>query len=213
VIALSDQSLPVRPPDSLCGQPLALPTVSRTFNVVLRHGATVVRESGPVRTTLSLRDRIPQPHPESGQGRRLTTGRHGTRIRRDFRRPSVVCVVAENRYDEDLPITRLHWYHRGGYDDSAGIRSTGPGRRPVRQAPWDRVAQCESGGNWSANTGNGYYGGLQFSRGTWHSYGGGAYAGTANHATRSQQIEIAEKVLTTQGWKAWPTCARRAGVL
>jgi hypothetical protein len=84
---------------------------------------------------------------------------------------------------------------------------------PVRQAPWDRVAQCESGGNWSANTGNGYYGGLQFSRGAWRSYGGGAYAGTANHATRSQQIEIAEKVLTAQGWKAWPTCARRAGVL
>ncbi len=84
---------------------------------------------------------------------------------------------------------------------------------PVRQAPWDRMAQCESGGNWSANTGNGYYGGLQFSRGAWHSYGGGAYAGTANHATRSQQIEIAEKVLSAQGWKAWPTCARRAGVL
>lgn len=73
---------------------------------------------------------------------------------------------------------------------------------PVRQDPWDRVAQCESGGNWSANTGNGYYGGLQFSRGTWYSYGGGAYAGTANHATRSQQIDIAEKVLTAQGWNA-----------
>ena len=84
---------------------------------------------------------------------------------------------------------------------------------PVHQAPWDRVAQCESGGNWSANTGNGYYGGLQFSRRAWHSYGGEAYAGTANYATRSQQIEIAEKVLTAQGWKAWPTCARRAGVL
>jgi resuscitation-promoting factor RpfA len=84
---------------------------------------------------------------------------------------------------------------------------------PVRQAPWDRVAQCESGSNSSANTGNGYYGGLQFNRGTWQSYGGGSYAGTANHATRSQQIEIAEKVLSAQGWRAWPTCARRAGVL
>jgi resuscitation-promoting factor RpfA len=83
---------------------------------------------------------------------------------------------------------------------------------PARQHMWDRVAQCESGGNWRANTGNGYYGGLQFSRGTWRSYGGGAYAGTANHATRLQQIEIAEKVLSAQGWKAWPTCSRRAGV-
>jgi hypothetical protein len=70
---------------------------------------------------------------------------------------------------------------------------------PVRQEAWDRGAQCESGGNWRANTGNGYYGGLQFNRGTWHSYGGGAYAGTANQATRLQQIEIAEKVLSAQG--------------
>jgi hypothetical protein len=83
---------------------------------------------------------------------------------------------------------------------------------PVRQEAWDRVAQCESGGNWRANTGNGYYGGLQFNRGTWHSYGGGAYAGTANQATRLQQIEIAEKVLSAQGWNAWPSCSRRAGV-
>jgi len=82
----------------------------------------------------------------------------------------------------------------------------------VRQDPWDRVAQCESGGNWNANTGNGYYGGLQFSNGTWHSFGGGAYAGTANQATRSQQIAVAEKVLRVQGWKAWPTCSRRVGV-
>ncbi len=60
----------------------------------------------------------------------------------------------------------------------------------VHQDLWDRVAQCESGGNWNANTGNGYYGGLQFSSGTWHSFGGGAYAGTANQATRSQQIAV-----------------------
>jgi resuscitation-promoting factor RpfA len=81
------------------------------------------------------------------------------------------------------------------------------------QDTWDTLARCESGGNWNANTGNGYYGGLQFSNTTWHSYGGGAYAGTANHATRSQQIAIAEKVLRAQGWKAWPACSRRAGVL
>jgi resuscitation-promoting factor RpfA len=83
---------------------------------------------------------------------------------------------------------------------------------PMRQDPWDHLAQCESGGNWSTNTGNGYYGGLQFSSGTWQAYGGGAYAGTADHATRSQQIAIAEKVLRAQGWKAWPTCSRKVGV-
>ncbi|MEU6374178.1 transglycosylase family protein [Streptomyces sp. NPDC046909] len=71
---------------------------------------------------------------------------------------------------------------------------------------WDAVAQCESGGNWSINTGNGYYGGLQFSASTWAAYGGTAYASTANQATKAQQIEIAEKVLASQGKGAWPTC-------
>ncbi|KOG31714.1 MULTISPECIES: transglycosylase family protein [Streptomyces] len=71
---------------------------------------------------------------------------------------------------------------------------------------WDRVAQCESGGNWSINTGNGYYGGLQFSASTWAAYGGTAYAPTANQASKSQQITIAEKVLAGQGKGAWPSC-------
>lgn len=77
---------------------------------------------------------------------------------------------------------------------------------------WDRLAQCESGGNWRANTGNGYYGGLQFSRRTWTAFGGRAYARTANKATRLQQITIAEKVLHAQGWKAWPACSRKIRV-
>ncbi|MFE5946589.1 transglycosylase family protein [Streptomyces sp. NPDC056480] len=71
---------------------------------------------------------------------------------------------------------------------------------------WDTVAACESGGNWSINTGNGYYGGLQFSASTWAAYGGTAYAATANQASKSQQIAIAEKVLAGQGKGAWPSC-------
>ncbi|MER5790670.1 transglycosylase family protein [Streptomyces sp. NPDC001980] len=71
---------------------------------------------------------------------------------------------------------------------------------------WDAVAQCESGGNWAINTGNGYYGGLQFSASTWAAYGGTQYAGQANQATKAQQIEIAEKVLAAQGKGAWPVC-------
>ncbi|MGW0121121.1 transglycosylase family protein [Streptomyces sp. NPDC003327] len=71
---------------------------------------------------------------------------------------------------------------------------------------WDVVAQCESGGNWSINTGNGYYGGLQFSASTWAAYGGTAYASTADQASKSQQIAIAEKVLAGQGKGAWPSC-------
>jgi hypothetical protein len=77
---------------------------------------------------------------------------------------------------------------------------------------WDSMAQCESGGNWATNTGNGYYGGLQFAPGTWRAMGGGAYAATADQATKAQQIEIAERVLAAQGWGAWPGCARKAGL-
>ncbi|MER8097519.1 transglycosylase family protein [Streptomyces goshikiensis] len=73
---------------------------------------------------------------------------------------------------------------------------------------WDRVASCESGGNWSINTGNGYSGGLQFSSSTWAAYGGTAYASTANKASKSQQIAIAEKVLKGQGKGAWPVCGK-----
>ncbi len=76
---------------------------------------------------------------------------------------------------------------------------------------WDRIAQCESGGNWHINTGNGYYGGLQFSAGTWRAYGGSAYAATADQASRSAQIAVASKVQRAQGWGAWPVCSVRAG--
>jgi hypothetical protein len=82
---------------------------------------------------------------------------------------------------------------------------------PAAAAPdneWDRVAACESGGNWGINTGNGYHGGLQFSQGTWASHGGGEYASSANQATRDQQIAVAERVLASQGRGAWPVCGR-----
>ncbi|MEU3184327.1 transglycosylase family protein [Streptomyces sp. NPDC006923] len=71
---------------------------------------------------------------------------------------------------------------------------------------WDQVAQCESGGNWSINTGNGFYGGLQFTNSTWAGYGGTAYAPRADQASKAQQIAVAEKVLAGQGKGAWPTC-------
>jgi hypothetical protein len=84
-----------------------------------------------------------------------------------------------------------------------------PGPAPVSGGnDWDAVAQCESGGNWSINTGNGYYGGLQFSSSTWLAFGGGAYAPRADLAAKSQQIAIAEKVLAAQGKGAWPVCGR-----
>ncbi|MFI8101402.1 transglycosylase family protein [Streptomyces sp. NPDC086023] len=79
-------------------------------------------------------------------------------------------------------------------------------------ATWDKVAQCESSGNWSINTGNGYYGGLQFSKSTWDAFGGTAYASYAHQATKEQQIRIGEKVLAEQGEGAWPHCGPAAGL-
>lgn len=77
---------------------------------------------------------------------------------------------------------------------------------------WDRVADCESSGNWKINTGNGFYGGLQFVQSTWEAYGGLAYAPRADLATKAQQIAVAERVLKAQGPGAWPVCSLRAGL-
>ncbi|SCF88025.1 transglycosylase family protein [Streptomyces sp. Ncost-T10-10d] len=77
---------------------------------------------------------------------------------------------------------------------------------------WDRVAECESGGMWSADLGNGFYGGLQFSQETWKAYGGEAYAPRADLASRAQQIAVAQKVLDDKGPQAWPSCAVISGL-
>jgi peptidoglycan hydrolase-like protein with peptidoglycan-binding domain len=77
---------------------------------------------------------------------------------------------------------------------------------------WDRVAACESGGNWSINTGNGFYGGLQFAFSTWKGFGGQRYAYTANQASRAEQIAVAQRVLQAQGPGAWPHCSKVAGL-
>jgi hypothetical protein len=77
---------------------------------------------------------------------------------------------------------------------------------------WDRVAECESGSAWSANTGNGYYGGLQLTQEDWEKYGGLAYAPSADQASRSQQIAVGEKVLADQGAGAWEACALLSGL-
>ena len=95
----------------------------------------------------------------------------------------------------------------------AGAAALGLGAGTASAAPdstWDSVAQCESSGNWSINTGNGYYGGLQFSQSTWNAYGGQEYAARADLATKEQQIAIAEKTLAGQGWGAW-ACAYAGG--
>ncbi|MFE9611968.1 transglycosylase family protein [Streptomyces sp. NPDC006012] len=77
---------------------------------------------------------------------------------------------------------------------------------------WDRVAECESGGSWSASTGNAYYGGLQISQQDWDKYGGDKYAATPDQASRQQQIAVAEKILADQGTTPWATCALLSGL-
>lgn len=78
---------------------------------------------------------------------------------------------------------------------------------------WDAIAACESGGNWSINTGNGYYGGLQFLDSTWDAYGGEEFAPRADLATRGEQITVAERVRADVGFRAWPACSRRLGLI
>ena len=82
---------------------------------------------------------------------------------------------------------------------------------------WDQLSQCEAGGNWATNTGNGFGGGLQFmhqkSYSTWLSFGGGEFSSHPWEASREQQIVVAEKILASSGWKAWPGCSRKFGWL
>jgi LysM repeat protein len=80
---------------------------------------------------------------------------------------------------------------------------------PASGSVWDRLAQCESGGNWGINTGNGYSGGLQFNAGTWRANGG---SGSAHNASRAEQIRVAERVRASQGWGAWPACSAKLGL-
>ena len=77
---------------------------------------------------------------------------------------------------------------------------------------WDDLAQCESGGNWAINTGNGYYGGLQFSYGTWHGYDGGEFAEYPHEATREEQIIVAERLHAARGFQPWPACRLKLGL-
>ncbi|MEB3966496.1 transglycosylase family protein [Streptomyces kunmingensis] len=91
----------------------------------------------------------------------------------------------------------------------AGSAATAPYGCAGDEWPWSCIAECESGGRWSANTGNSYYGGLQFRQSTWEAYGGLKYAPRADLATRKEQIKVAEKVLSDQGWGAWPACSNK----
>jgi nucleoid-associated protein YgaU len=94
---------------------------------------------------------------------------------------------------------------------SAVVAGTAPANA-ASVGTWDRLAQCESSGNWHINTGNGFYGGLQFTQQTWSGFGGGRFASRADLASKAEQIAIAQRVLHAQGWGAWPSCSSQLGL-
>jgi LysM repeat protein len=110
-----------------------------------------------------------------------------------------------------LAVTRVISQERSAAPASSSRRSTvtRSAAAPAGGSVWDRLAQCESGGNWGINTGNGYSGGLQFAQGTWRANGG---SGSAHNASRSEQIRVAERVRASQGWGAWPACSAQLGL-
>ena len=90
------------------------------------------------------------------------------------------------------------------------LQASTPG--PAATTVWDDLAECESGGDWAINTGNGYHGGLQFLGSTWRAYGGEEFAARADLATREQQIVVAERIRDDVGFRAWPSCSRKLGL-
>ncbi|WP_323185458.1 transglycosylase family protein [Kitasatospora sp. NBC_01287] len=103
----------------------------------------------------------------------------------------------------------------GPAPDPGSGSTSGPAPRPapVTDATWDQIADCESDSDWSADTGNGYYGGLQIWPPTWQEAGGLGYASRPDLASRRQQITVAREILREQGWQAWSECAHELGLL
>jgi|SRR5688572_5525143 len=95
---------------------------------------------------------------------------------------------------------------------AAAPRAAPAGGTAGGESVWDDLAQCESGGNWAINSGNGYYGGLQFNHGTWHGYGGGEFADYPHEATREEQIIVAERLRAARGYAPWPACRAELGL-
>jgi LysM repeat protein len=136
----------------------------------------------------------------AGQRLRLPASGHVTAA---MARAAQAAVPAPPPAPAQAPAAPVSTY-QGGQSASAPVSTAAPASSGG--ANWSAIAACESGGNWSTNTGNGFYGGLQFSEQTWLAYGGGQYAPSANLASQSQQIAVGERVLAGQGIGAWPVC-------
>ncbi|HEX2075468.1 MAG TPA: transglycosylase family protein [Geodermatophilus sp.] len=164
-----------------------------------------VQVSEVTETTAIPHETVETPNPEAYEGEKAVTqeGADGEQV--TTFRVTVVDGAETAREQLGTTVTR---------EPVTEQVSVGTKERPAAPAVaggsvWDQLAQCESGGNWAINTGNGYYGGLQFSLSTWRAYGG---TGMPHENTREQQIAIAERVQDAQGWGAWPSCSRKLGL-
>jgi len=191
-------------------------TVTLTSAAAHGPGSYTIRPGG----TLSVRDRGPRLR-QCGRLARHMVGQPppGTRPGPDRHRR--VAGPAELAPGAAVAGPRRPGRRRGGTaspgrarraapaDPAAPAQAGSPAPASSGGVNWPAIAACESGGNWAASTGNGFYGGLQFTEQTWLGYGGGRYASSANLATPAQQIAVAQNVLASQGIGAWPVCGAR----
>ncbi|MDH6132017.1 hypothetical protein P3T37_002743 [Kitasatospora sp. MAA4] len=131
-----------------------------------------------------------------------------------FRTENTAAAVADNSVKAGRSRGRLRMALMGGVIVALPVAGlvTATAASAASTSTWEKVAQCESTGNWSIDSGNGFSGGLQFTQSTWAAFGGTAFADKASHATEAQQISVAEKVLAAQGPGAWPVCSVKAGL-
>jgi uncharacterized protein YabE (DUF348 family) len=124
--------------------------------------------------------------------------------------PRSKVVLVGTRVEEPAPAKKSSSSSNSSSSSSSSKKSSSDSAPSVASGGvWDRIAQCESGGNWSINTGNGYYGGLQFTPSTWRAFGG---SGMPHQASRAEQIAVAKRVQAGQGWGAWPACTSKLGI-
>lgn len=150
------------------------------------------------------------------------TGDRGGLSSRSSSLVNVTAAVPERLEGEPLPTpgsapmeATLHSSATPPAAGRAATPTSAPRPRTVTysgDSVWDDLARCESGGNWSINSGNGYYGGLQFNYGTWHDYGGGEFADYPHQATREEQITVAERLRADRGYAPWPACRAKLGL-
>ena len=214
--ALQAAKIVVDSDDELSVKPTARLVDGASFRYVKVSVSTVTEKSAVVNKTIHKKtDKLNRGKTKVG-----TSGRAGVRtvtfrvVRHNgklvsktktksevTRKPVTEVVLVGTKETKPTPTS-------SGSKKSSSKKSSGGGS-PASGSVWDRLAQCESGGNWSINTGNGYYGGLQFTLGTWRAYGGSGYP---NQNSRAQQIAVAQRLQAAAGWGQWPACSSKLGL-